>query len=246
VTGAATPPLIDPTATGTSEHLWLAELERRSPPILQLAGSGRVVVVSPHPDDEVLGAGGLLRQLICAGWQAELLALTDGEAAFGTPCPQLAARRVAEQHDALAILGVNRQATVHRLRFPDGAVSASVGRLTERLRSHLGGVDLCIAPWSGDGHPDHEAAGVAAHSAAAAAGVPLFRYPVWLWHWADPARDLPWERATQTPLSFADAAAKAGAVQAFTSQLGDGGRRAPILTPAVLAHFARPLEVFLV
>ena len=50
---------------------------------------------------------------------------------------------------------------------------------------------VCLAPWPGDGHPDHDACGRAAAAAAAATGAPLLQYLVWAWHWADPARHRP-------------------------------------------------------
>jgi hypothetical protein len=76
--------------------------------------------------------------------------------------------------------------------------------------------------------------------------VQLVRYPVWLWHWADPARDLPWDRARVMPVSPPDRRAKQRAIQAFVSQLGGDGAHPAILSTSVLAHFARPVEVFLV
>ena len=46
--------------------------------------------------------------------------------------------------------------------------------------------DLVLAPWAHDAHPDHEALGRAARTAAALAGVPLLAFPVWAWQWAVP------------------------------------------------------------
>ena len=56
---------------------------------------------------------------------------------------------------------------------------------------------LVLAPWTADGHPDHDAAGRAAAQAVASTPrshdgpVGLAHYLVWLWHWGDPD-DLPW------------------------------------------------------
>ena len=40
----------------------------------------RLVVVAPHPDDEILGAGGLLAATARAGRDLLLVAVTDGQA----------------------------------------------------------------------------------------------------------------------------------------------------------------------
>ncbi|MEA3217099.1 MAG: hypothetical protein QOJ19_3255 [Acidimicrobiia bacterium] len=92
----STRPLIDPGSDGTPEQQWCSEFERRNLPLLQLRHPKRVLMISPHPDDEVLAAGGLLRQLAASGARVELAAVTDGEAAFGAPDPRLAARRICE------------------------------------------------------------------------------------------------------------------------------------------------------
>src|SRR5262245_63470691 len=39
----------------------------------------RLLVVAPHPDDEVLGAGGLMQQVHAAGGRVRVVYLTDGD-----------------------------------------------------------------------------------------------------------------------------------------------------------------------
>jgi LmbE family N-acetylglucosaminyl deacetylase len=151
----------------------------------------------------------------------------------------------------------------HWLAVPDGNVScaerlvaAAVARVMATSSpsgplTETGGSPavLCVAPFEGDGHPDHEATGRAALSAAAAEGVPLLRYPVWAWHWATPGGgDLPLSLAAVLPLPAGDRRRKADAIAAHRSQLvgwGSGPDGGPVLTERVLAHFRRPVEVFL-
>lgn len=72
--------------TGTPEAAWraspyLSELSRAT--LLQLMQGGqRLVVVAPHPDDEVLGCGGLIAAARAAGVPVLIIALTDGEQAY--------------------------------------------------------------------------------------------------------------------------------------------------------------------
>ena len=68
---------IDIAAGGTTESRWLPWLAMASWPALDPATCrpGRPLIVAPHPDDEILGAGGLLA---LAG--GEIVAVTDGEA----------------------------------------------------------------------------------------------------------------------------------------------------------------------
>lgn len=228
---------------GTPESQWLPHLPGLAPLPLDPV-PGRVVVVAPHPDDEVLGAGGLLALLAAAGARVELLAVTDGEASNpgGSVAPsELAGLRRAETAAALGQLGV--RAPVQHLHLPDGGAAELEGPVREALRLEPG--TWLLAPWALDGHPDHEAVGRACQAAAARDGARLLAFPVWAWHWGTPA-DLPWERARRVDLPGPVQAAKARAVASFVTQvspLGPLAADAPVLPPHVLARFARACEV---
>lgn len=234
---------------GTGEQQWLGWPAPAGWPALDPAGLSAAappLVVAPHPDDEILGVGGLIALL----GTAEVLAVTDGEASHPgstvhTP-PALAGIRRQETTRALARLGLHRP-TVHRLAHPDGGIDESA--LTGQIAAHLTPGRLCLATWRGDGHPDHEAVGRAAAAACADSGAVLLEYPIWTWHWAVPGDDrVPWHRARRVDLPPAVRAAKAAAVAEFRSQitaLGPEPADAPVLPAHVLARFARPFEVVL-
>jgi len=227
---------------------WLAALDERTPAEL-LLGWQRVVLVSPHPDDETLACGGLLHAAGAMGLDVHLVSVTDGEACYPgnarwTP-ERLRAVRSSEVAHALAALGVRAQ--VHRLGLPDGDVDGHREALEATLRSMLRPGDLVLAPWEQDGHPDHDAVGHAAIAAVAGSDARLLRYPVWAWHWlqAD-ARQAPFE-AVRMPLPHATIARKQRAIACFASQLGLGvpGVASPVLPPHVVERFERPFEVYL-
>jgi len=233
-------------ALGTPEARWLPVLERLpewSPP----AGGGHVVVVSPHPDDETLGVGGLLAALLARRWSVCVVAVTDGEAAFGRQGPlaarRLAERRRGEQEEALQRLGGDRGArriSVVRLGMPDGGVEALREDLSAALAGRLVGADWCLAPLAWDGHPDHQASGAAARDACRDR-IPLASYPIWAWHWATPS-GFPLDRAVRVPLSPAARERKARTLGCFGSQYEpvEGG---PVVPPHVRVRFERPFEV---
>ena len=111
------------------------------------------------------------------------------------------------------------------LGLRDGRLAGDEDRLTDLVAAEVAGADVVLAPWSGDGHPDHEACGRAARAGLAAA---VLEYPVWAWHWAEPddAR-VPWSRARRVDLDADAAARKAAAVGCFRTQVGrdrSGGR----------------------
>lgn len=237
---------------GTSAATWTAALAARPVPPLSLpAGRHRLVVVGAHPDDETLGAGGLVHTVALAGWSVEVVTATAGEGSHPhspTHTPQrLAEVRRAELRDAIAVLAPD--ASVRCLDLPDGDVAAHVSELVAALVRVIGTdgdqVVLC-APWRRDGHPDHEAVGRAAAIVAARTDAQLLEYPVWLWHWGHDD-DVPWDQAVRLGLDSAALATKREAVAAHASQvrpLSAGGGDEVLLDDALLAHFDRD-EVFI-
>lgn len=102
---------------------------------LALPASGRVVVVAPHNDDEVLAAGGLMQVAAEQGLDVRVVFLTNGDgfavAAAQTsgrlrPGPaefeRLGALRQQESLEALAVIGVPPE-NVSFLGFPDGGLA---------------------------------------------------------------------------------------------------------------------------
>jgi LmbE family N-acetylglucosaminyl deacetylase len=203
------------------------------------------VIVAAHPDDEVLGVGGLIAMLAASRARLRLVALTDGERSHhGHASPTaLARRRAAETGAALRALGA-RAAEVVRLRLPDSRLTRREDELITELSPLVTGFDLCLAPWERDMHPDHEAAGRAASKTGSG---PWHYYPVCMWNWASPADPrVPWDRALRIPLPPRAAARKRAAINCFASQLQDRGHGlGPVLTPPMIAHFTRTMEVLL-
>jgi LmbE family N-acetylglucosaminyl deacetylase len=226
---------------GTAEAEWQPWLAAQRFGPLDLASYRSVVIVAAHPDDEVLGAGGVIAALADAGARIRVIAVTDGEASHpGADPGQLAASRAAESAAALRILGAER-AEVIRLGNPDTRVADAEIELAGRLRELTAGFALCLAPWERDAHSDHEAAGRAARRARADA----LTFPVWMWHWAAPADPaVPWHRAVTFRLTAAAAAAKRAAIMAYASQLtARSATTGPVLPPDIVAHFTRTEEV---
>ncbi|MFD7923414.1 PIG-L deacetylase family protein [Streptomyces sp. NPDC059740] len=240
-------------APGTPESCWQEWPGLRSLPQRALPRRGPVVVVAAHPDDEVLGFGGAMALLAAAGVPLRLVAVTDGEASHPDAAmgpAALAARRRRETELALAELGVAEAETV-QLGVPDTGVAEHEAAVRQALTTAVEGASLCVAPWTGDVHADHEAAGRAAAAAAGAAGVECLFYPVWTWHWARPGdARVPWDRAARIDLEPQVLRRKKAAVDRFVTQLRpleqrDGSPGEVILPPGELAHHLRPFEVVL-
>jgi LmbE family N-acetylglucosaminyl deacetylase len=102
---------------------------------IAIDASTRLLVVAPHPDDETLGAGGLMQRVREAGGSVHVVYLTDGdgypegvrfEDHVESPRPAdyrgYGRRRRGEARAALGVLGFRRDAATF-LSFPDGGLS---------------------------------------------------------------------------------------------------------------------------
>ena len=232
--------------SGTAETEWLAypalhQLDRVSAADL-MSGYERLVVLAPHPDDEVLGCGGLMMQ-IGASQDVMVVSVTDGEGSHPDIDPaQLRFTRARERDLALADLGLFAH-QARRMAIDDGGVTRAVSDLSAMLASLTSSKDLVLVPWQGDGHPDHEACAAAGLAAQAQAGFGLLQYPVWGWHWCEP-QQFPFPKALRLELDARTCAAKHQAISRFVSQIESHGAE-PILAQPTLERFHRPFEVYL-
>ncbi len=229
----------DPAFAGTLESRWSAALEDK--PLLALPCAS-VLVMSPHPDDEVFGAGGLIGSASKQGRKVTVVSVTNGEAAYPDWIGLNKVRR-REVSDALQLLAAESISTRH-LDIPDGRVDEHRPALFEALDRLVCPDTLLLAPYERDGHPDHDATGEVCCEIARLRGIALWRYPIWSWHHSTPERfaSSTWGRFV---LDSATRRAKAQAIACFTSQLRPWGR-APIVPSHVLEYFHRPYEAFLV
>lgn len=203
------------------------------------APSRRTVLIAPHPDDETLAMGGFLASQLAAGVDITVVAVTDGELAYG-PRPGLAAIRRIEQEKAMARLGLPAEKII-RLQLPDSDVACHEGDLVTQLLHLVSEETHLVAPWRGDYHPDHEACGRAAEAVASLTGAALTSYFFWTWHRGTPA-DLAPLTLRRIPLSSEHLIAKKEALSEHRSQLQDESG-SPILPANLLAPAYRPYEV---
>ncbi|WP_307458154.1 bifunctional PIG-L family deacetylase/class I SAM-dependent methyltransferase [Pseudarthrobacter oxydans] len=245
---------------GTGEDAWAASGLGALPELpldaVELAGQA-FIVLAAHPDDESLGAGGLMARLRALGARVTVLLCTAGEASHPdsptTTPEQLADVRLQEFGGALAHLLPDPDWRF--LALPDGRLAAhrpEVHTALQRAIADAAAAGLpaeritLVAPYRHDGHTDHEALGSAAAEAAGAGGHGLLEYPIWYWLWAD-AADHTWQSWLRLPLDPAERRAKAAAMAAHTSQVRPlSGRPGDevLLPPAFLEHFERPFETF--
>lgn len=216
----------------------------------QLIPTGhRLIVIAPHPDDEVLGCAGILAGMRDREADVLMLAVTDGEASH--PCSQewtpsrLRQQRPLESLRAVDCLGLDANALGwQRLGFPDSAVAGQEDQLVERLLEVIRPGDRLISTWRLDGHCDHEATGRAAAFAASQRNACLIEVPIWAWHWARPNDSrIPWARARKLMLDAPVMAKKRRAINAHVSQVTTDGQTPAVLDQQTIERLLQPFEL---
>lgn len=155
-------------ALATAEALWRgtfrawSRLDPRHPAAWLPAG-GRVVVVAPHPDDEVAGCGAAIIAHLAAGDPVQVVIATtgDGSRAGGADAATMRRLRAAEASEAAERLGVGELAWLgHSEADLDGDA------LRAELAACCAGATRIYAPSGWDFHPIHRAVARAVADAA--------------------------------------------------------------------------------
>lgn len=152
-----------------------------------------LVIIAPHPDDEVLGCGGLIAKAVAAGQSVKVVILTSGGAAHNGCCA--AGERLVEERrrelarEALEYLGLSAEHIVF-LDWQDGKLprqqdadfAAKANELASLLVRFNPSAVFCPHPfeeWS-----DHIAAEEMTRAALdqSRLNVTLYHYCVWFWY----------------------------------------------------------------
>jgi LmbE family N-acetylglucosaminyl deacetylase/protein-L-isoaspartate O-methyltransferase len=239
---------------GTANTAWLAAPNWSQVAELSLDGVKLLVVVAAHPDDESLGAGGLIATAHASGIPVVVIVATAGEHSH-PQSPTFSSERLSAVRRVEVVRAIDTVApgaVVQLLGLRDGGLRHDIEALTRAIGSHVTGRSgvMVVSPWRGDGHPDHTAAGDAAAVAAETAGASYAEYPIWGWHWARPeSPEWPWERIRTVQLSSSAVTAKAAALEQHRSQteaLSDAPGDEPVVSRSFAEHFRRDFEAFFV
>lgn len=186
--------------------------------IARLGRCREVLVVAPHPDDEAIGAFGLMRSLGRRGARIRVLVVTNGAAShpgsLRWPPARLAGERRRETRRAMAALGIP-PTRIRFLGLPDGALSDEAEltrRQCGRALRRMPPPDLIVGPVLEDAHADHRAV-AAALARQRRTGRWRLGYRVWPLG-ADPRHRL------ALPLDARARAAKRTVVRCYRTQTG--------------------------
>ena len=243
------------TGHGTTKNTWLDWDGIQNLTVLDLHQSfleqHRILILAPHPDDEVLGCAGLMQKLHTLGREIVLIAITNGTASHPksmryTP-EQLNKIRPQESRQALAVLNLEQ---IQRIEFniPDGQVAAYALQLKNQLERLIRPQDILITTHEQDGHPDHEISAYVIRHVAKKHDLKHLQVFVWTWHWAQPEQaEISWDKVRRLDLSKNELLFKEQAIRCFQSQITvDDSTGAPAILPEyAIQRILMPYEVYL-
>lgn len=117
--------------------------------------SDKILIVSPHPDDETLGAGGFIARAVNNKADVEVIIATDGNKRG------LKAQRHQETLNAMSDLGVPNDHVVF-FDFPDSKLKSYQSQFNSELLAKIDSFQptIILGTLPADTHPDHSAVGV--------------------------------------------------------------------------------------
>lgn len=180
--------------------------------------SQRIVIVAPHPDDEVIGCGGLIARLTSLGYPPQVIILSSGGGSH-RGCCNIDEETVIEQRRELTIkaahiLGLPHE-YIHHLDFKDGEINGTDKNNLQSFHELLKELHPAIVfvPHHGEGWPDH--VNVRTMIEEIKCKAEIYEYCVWMWYYN--VWRLDWRNARVLHLSTDEHRRKTEAVDAYTT-----------------------------
>jgi len=171
----------------------------------------KALVLSPHPDDLELGAGGYIYKLTRNSNDVDIVYLTDCKESLLEH--NYAPDTLIKESEAAALkLGIKKE-NIYRGGFQQRFLEQKGAELTDWLYKNFAKneYDMVLTPWNGDWHADHEAVGNATLRIFKRANIDILMYEVLSCNEFVPNLFI--------PLTTEDLAAKIRAYNEYKSQL---------------------------
>lgn len=187
--------------------------------------NNKILILAPHPDDEVFGCGGLIARLVAECHAPHVIVLTGGGGSHRGCCSTaesdiISARRKLT-HKAMSALGLP-ESNIHELDFTDGHISEGNAAEKKKLESLISKINpnVILVPHHGEGWPDHVAArdlGIE----LAGDDMAVYEYCVWMWYYRQ--KNLDWKNAYVLKMTEAEHQKKMDAIKTYHSALAPCG-----------------------
>jgi len=183
-----------------NKDLWFAANPQWPDMVCPIARK-KLVLLIPHPDDEIFGCAGLMQQWAPVATETIIIYISAGESSEGyvdaDEKAALARARRLESRSAIETLDLQGEVSIRELNIPETSPKTFEAQLEESLRAELDSSCVVIAPHYRDGHSGHDAVGECAKRLAETIGFEIYFYPIWLWFWSPSQGELASRSAMQ-------------------------------------------------
>lgn len=196
----------------------------------------RVLILAPHPDDEVMGCGGLIQRLCEQGNTPHVVILTGGGQSHAACChlpeSDIKKERRAMASQILQNLGLPAD-HLYLLDFPDGSISAQHKEM-QTLQNLVAEIrpEVVFIPHHGEGWSDHLVCRELVEKMPALGAAVIYEYCVWLWYYN--VWKLDWKRARLLRLTKSEHVDKCRAVDEYTEKQAPCGKPWSGVLPSLL------------
>ncbi len=217
------------------KYLWCRATSRCDLPM------DNVLIVAPHPDDEVIGCGGLIARLVGEGRPPHIVIMTGGEKSHSgccqTPESDIVRARRELTRNALECLKVPEE-NIHEFGFPDGKISSNCQDLKKlsTLIKKMSPKAVFVPHW-GEGWNDHVVIAEIV-KAIVPNDTAIWMYCVWMWYY-NVWRNLDWGNASVLKMTPEEHALKLRAIDAYIKPLAPCGRPWSGVLPRVFVNANR-------
>ena len=169
--------------------LFIVKTKIKSLPFYKISNH-RIIIIAPHPDDEIIGLGGLLLKLKANHQSVYVVFLTNGEGSEASKNKNdIKAARIKMSDDILCKIGIPKN-HIFRMQLPDGHVPQLGATDFEEVTTQLKAIIKTIQPTQVFAtHPldywpfDHVACAHLAKQALQDLQSQCALYYYWVWAW---------------------------------------------------------------
>ena len=187
-----------------------------------------IMIVAPHPDDEVFGCSGLIQRLIENGKKVHIVILSGGGKSHQNCCLidelTLMNFRRDLSRKAAKILGIPLS-QVHFFNYPDGQISFD-NTETQQLQVLIRKLspDAIFIPHKGEGWNDHVEAGniIKKLVVTLSSSIQLYEYCVWFWYYN--VWNIDWKNAFVLKMNEKEYQLKLKAIDVYVKPLAPCGK----------------------
>lgn len=168
------------------QHIFIQTASTMFAQRLNISAMQNVMIISPHPDDEVFGCGNLIKKLCEAKKQVTLVFLSKGEGAAqqtSMTSEEVVSARRNLSIQANSILGLSA-VNIKWLDFPDAAFAKVDKDEIQKLTNIIDEIapDTIFYPHPYENSPDHDFASKTVAGIVDKKSAAKYCYCVWLWH----------------------------------------------------------------